>query len=79
MADIRNKLKSISIHKLEEVIAKAITDATGEDFEANISDIDYELFNGATLKMSVSNPFNLGIFGKEKKDKGSIKREGVDE
>jgi len=36
-----NKLKLKSVAELENIIAKAISEATGENFEATISTIDF--------------------------------------
>jgi hypothetical protein len=38
-----NKLKSISINALEEIIAKAVSQAIGDDCECSISNISYDL------------------------------------
>ena len=38
---IENRLKSISMHKIEEVIGKAVSAAVGEEFESKILKVDY--------------------------------------
>lgn len=59
---IENKLKKMSVAELENVIAKAISDATGEEFEAEISAVDFgnTLWPGATFSVRVAHSIKVG-------------------
>jgi len=56
---IENKLKTITIKELETIIAKSITDAVGEEYEATISAVAFgsESSQGATLQVKLAHPF----------------------
>ena len=56
---ITNKLKALSVTELETIIAKAITDATGEEFNATVSKIDYLNEIETSLKINVSMKLNF--------------------
>jgi len=60
---IENKLKKISVTELENVIAKAISEATGDEFEATISTINYKEsgWTSATFNIKVSKPLKFGL------------------
>jgi hypothetical protein len=53
---LKNKLKQQPIEKIEDAIAKAVSDLIGEDYNCDISSIKYTLFSGAeiTLKIELS-------------------------
>jgi len=60
---IENKLKKMSVKDLETIIAKAISDATGEEFEASISTVDYGtnyLMPEATFQVRLAHPSEWG-------------------
>lgn len=59
---IENKLKAISAKELESIIARAISEATGDEFEATVSAIDYEseTWPKASFKVRVSKPLRFG-------------------
>jgi len=56
---VENKLKTITIKDLETIIAKSITDALGEEFEAVISSIDFGgvASQEATLQVKLAHPY----------------------
>jgi hypothetical protein len=49
-----NKLKNLSPKQMEEAIAKAITELTGIPYDCNISNITYEVIEGAKFDVSLS-------------------------
>lgn len=57
---IENKLKNMSVTELENVIAKAVSDATGQEFESTISAIEYDNtgWPGASFKIQITQPMN---------------------
>lgn len=38
---VENTLKKLSVKELETIIAKAVSEAVGDDFESSITSIDY--------------------------------------
>ena len=50
-----NKLKSVSIDNIENAISKALTELTGVEYQCSISNIEYEVIEGANFEVSVSN------------------------
>lgn len=50
---LKNKLKSISVEKLEEGISKVVSDLVGEDYKCSISDIRYSIFSGADFHVKI--------------------------
>ncbi len=59
---IENKLKKLSVTEIENIIAKAISDATGEEFEAKISAVDFgkSLLPEATFSVKLEHPRKWG-------------------
>lgn len=59
---IENKLKTMSVKELENIIAKALMDATGEEIDVTISSISYghNLLTGAKFEVSASRPIKFG-------------------
>jgi hypothetical protein len=59
---IENKLKKISVHELQTIIAKAISEVTEEEFEATISAIDYGsgTWPEASFKIRLAHPIKFG-------------------
>lgn len=59
---LENKLKKMSVTELENIIAKAISEATGEEFVATIPAIDYK--NGgwpeANFNIRIAWPMKFG-------------------
>lgn len=53
---LKNKLKKQSIEKIEDAIAKSISELIGEEYICEISSIKYTLFSGAefTLKIELA-------------------------
>ncbi|MBN2571844.1 MAG: hypothetical protein JXA68_06920 [Ignavibacteriales bacterium] len=50
---LKNKLKSISVEKLEDGISKVVSDLVGEDYKCSISDIRYSIFSGADFHVKI--------------------------
>lgn len=48
-----NKLKSIPIDKIEEGIAKVISELVGEEYRCNVNNIKYTIFSGAEFNVKV--------------------------
>lgn len=55
---LKNKLKSISIGQLEEIISEAISNIAGEDYKCSIDDVKYTLFSGADFHLKVELTYN---------------------
>ncbi|MBN1639378.1 MAG: hypothetical protein JW866_10445 [Ignavibacteriales bacterium] len=55
---LKNKLKSISVEKLEDGISKVVSDLVGEDYKCSISDIRYSIFSGADFHVKIEISYN---------------------
>ncbi len=55
---LQNKLKSVSIGALENVIAKVVSDMVGEDYKCTISEVKYTLFSGADFHVKIELSYN---------------------
>ena len=55
---LKNKLKSISVGDLENVISKSVTELVGEDYKCTIDDVKYTLFSGADFHIKVELSYN---------------------
>jgi hypothetical protein len=54
-----NKLKSVSVSDIEQAIAKVLTELTGIQYGCTISNVKYQVFEGAELDVSVSMKTNF--------------------
>lgn len=54
-----NKLKSVSVNTVEEAIAKALSELTGVQYDCSISNITYEVIEGAKFDVAVFMRTNL--------------------
>ncbi len=55
---LKNKLKSVSVGDLENVISKSVTELVGEDYKCTIDDVKYTLFSGADFHIKVELSYN---------------------
>lgn len=50
---LHNKLKSVSVDRLENGISKVLSELIGEDYKCSIGNIKYSLFSGAEINLKV--------------------------
>ncbi len=50
---LKNKLKDVSVGKIEEAVASAISRLVGEDYKCLVTDVKYSLFSGADFHMKI--------------------------
>ncbi|MEE9432530.1 MAG: hypothetical protein V3V16_15900 [Melioribacteraceae bacterium] len=55
---LKNKLKSVSVGDLENVISKSVTELVGEDYKCTIDDVKYTLFSGADFHIKIELSYN---------------------
>lgn len=55
---LKNKLKSVSVGSLENVIAKVVSDMVGEDYKCVIGEVKYTLFSGADFHIKIELSYN---------------------
>ncbi len=56
-----NKLKSFSPDDIENAISKVLTELTGVEYDCHISNITYEVIEGAKFEISVQKKFDFSI------------------
>ncbi len=61
-----NKLKSVSTDDIEKAISKVLTELTGVEYNCSISNIVYEVIEGAKLEISVAMKTDFSIQEKSK-------------
>ena len=59
---LERPLKTIVASKLEETIAKAITELVGESYTVNIKNIDFECGNWAASELLDAVEMNIHVF-----------------
>jgi len=50
---LKNKLKNVTINKIEEAIANSISQLIGEDYKCTVTDVKYSLFSGADIHLKI--------------------------
>ncbi len=50
---LKNKLKDVSIGKIEDAIAEAVSKLVGEDYKCTVTDVKYSLFSGADFHLKI--------------------------